>query len=86
MLKQFRALPTERRVKDMLDRDYVWCLAQQRLDDEEELDRLCPACRTRAEEARCPGCGAPVGTPVKESNPNFDWARFERLKQEGGAT
>ena len=52
---------------------------------EEELDRLCPACRARAEEARCPGCGAPVGTPVKESNPNFDWARFERLKQEGGA-
>ena len=70
MLKQFRALPTERRVRDMLDRDYVWCLAQQLLDDE---------------EARCPGCGAPVGTPVKESNPNFDWARFERLKQEGGA-
>lgn len=85
MLKQFRALPTEKRAREMLDRDYLWCLAQQLLDDEEELDRLCPACRARAEENRCPGCGAPVGEPVRENNPNFDWARFEQMKKGGEA-
>ena len=82
----------------MLDRDYVWCLAQQLLDDEEELDRLCPACRARAEEARCPGSqrlflvllGQPGGFPAglqhlqRRQEPQR-WARFERLKQEGGA-
>ena len=50
MLKRFRALPTEARARSMLDRDYLWCLAQELLDQEEELDRLCPACRERAEE------------------------------------
>ena len=42
----------------MRDRDYVWCLSHLALDQEEELERLCPACRARAEEARCPVCGA----------------------------
>lgn len=84
MLKRFRALPTEARARGMLDRDYLWCLAQELLDQEEELDRLCPACRERAEENRCPGCGTPVGERVRESNPRFDWERFERMKRGGG--
>ena len=43
----------------MRDRDYVWCLSHLALDQEEELERLCPACRARAEEARCP-CAGPL--------------------------
>ena len=36
----------------MTDREYLWCVLNLMLDDQEELDRLCPACRARAEEAR----------------------------------
>ena len=34
----------------MTDRDYLWCALNLALDREEELARLCPACRERAEE------------------------------------
>ena len=44
----------------MQDSDYLWCLVNTLLDREEELDRLCPACRTAAEVKSCPSCGQPV--------------------------
>ena len=31
----------------MKERDYLWCLLNQLLDDQEELDQLCPTCRER---------------------------------------
>ena len=34
----------------MTDRDYLWCALNLALDREEELARLCPACREWAEE------------------------------------
>ena len=58
----FGALPTEERAKRMTDRDYLWCALNLALDREEELARLCPACRTQAEEEPCPVCGAPRGS------------------------
>lgn len=64
----------------MTDRDYLWCALNLALDREEELDRLCPRCRQRAEEDACPVCGE-----SRESwghNDGFDLARFERLKGE----
>ena len=48
MLKQFGALPTEERARNMKGRDYLWCLTNLLLDREEELERLCPSCRARA--------------------------------------
>lgn len=66
----------------MKDRDYLWCALNLVLDREEELDRLCPQCRQKAEEEVCPACGQ-----SRESwgrNDGFDWARFERLKGESG--
>ena len=81
MLRQFGALPTEERAKRMLDRDYLWCLAHSLLDREEELSRLCPSCRARAEERRCPVCGAPAQGWEGEANPSFDEERFFRLKE-----
>ena len=65
----------------MKDRDYLWCALNLALDREEELARLCPSCRERAEREPCPVCGAP-----RENwgvNAGFDLARFERMK--GGA-
>lgn len=76
----FGALPTEERAKNMTDRDYLWCALNLALDQEEELDRLCPACRERAEQEPCPVCGTP-----RESwgvNAGFDWTRFQKLKGE----
>lgn len=67
----------------MTDRDYLWCALNLALDREEELARLCPACRAQAEAEPCPVCGAP-----RESwsvNQGFDWARYEALKGGGDA-
>lgn len=69
----------------MKDRDYLWCLVHQLLDREEELGRLCPECRIRAEEKHCPVCGRPAGDWGEgEVNPAFDERRFEELKGGGG--
>lgn len=77
-MRQFGALPTERRAAAMKGRDFLWCLANDLLDREERLERLCPACRTRALEERCPVCGGDRET--WGDNPSFDRARFEALK------
>lgn len=82
MLRQFGALPTEARAKTMKGRDYLWCLANTLVDREEELDRLCPSCRARALEARCPVCGRTE--PEETVNSAFDMERFTRLR--GGET
>ena len=85
MLKQFHALPTEGRAREMKDRDYLWCLVHSLLDREEELERLCPSCRAAAEAEGCPVCGQPSRAWGEGgSNPAFDPERFERLKG-GGA-
>lgn len=81
MLRLFGALPTEERARDMTDRDYLWCALNLLLDREEELSRLCPDCRERAEREPCPVCGE--SRENWGNNPSFDLERFERLK--GGA-
>ncbi len=83
MLRYFRALPTEARVKEMKARDYLWCLLQMARDDEEFLARLCPACRAQAQQEGCPACGAAFLPPTGGENAQFDLGRFEELK--GGA-
>ena len=64
MLKQFGALPTEERAKQMRDSDYLWCLVNGLLDREEELERVLPL-RIRSRliltELALDGDGAPVG-------------------------
>jgi predicted amidophosphoribosyltransferase len=62
----------------MTDRDYLWCALNLLLDGQEELDRLCPACRAQAERETCPVCGVPLDQCGQ--NDGFDWARFEALK------
>ena len=80
VLRAFGALPTEARARAMTDRDYLWCALNLALDREEELDRLCPDCRRKAEAEACPVCG--TGTGHWEHSSGFDLARFERLKGE----
>lgn len=85
MLREFQALPTEPRARGMKDRDYLWCLLHSILDREEELERLCPECRARAEERHCPACGRPAAAWAEgAANAAFDAARFETLKGGGG--
>ena len=65
----------------MTDRDYLFCALHLILDEEEELDALCPACRVRAEEERCPVCGELLGGMGAGINPAFDPERFQRMKR-----
>lgn len=81
MLRAFGALPTEERARAMRERDFVWCLAHMALDREEELARLCPSCRAKAEEDRCPVCGLPAQLWEGAVNPAFDQKRYERMKR-----
>ena len=81
VLKEFGALPTEKRVKAMSGRDYLWCVVNLLLDEEETAACLCPVCRAEAERVRCPVCGRETGEMIREENPAFDWARYETLKE-----
>lgn len=65
----------------MTHRDYLWCAVNLLLDDEERLAQLCPACRERAMEERCPVCGVPTGGDQTGVNPAFDAERFEALRR-----
>lgn len=83
MLRSFSALPTEERVRALKDRDILWCALNLMLDDQEALDSLCPACRARAEEERCPVCGVPLAQAEGCVNGSFDRERFEAVKRGG---
>ena len=76
VLTHFGVLPSEQRAKEMTDGDFLYCVAQMTLDEEESLDRLCPSCRAEAEKERCPVCGAESFA----ENAGFDEKRFEELK------
>ena len=65
----------------MTDRDYLWCLLQMTLDEEEELERMCPTCRLEAQEERCPVCGMPTDSGEGMHNAAFDEERYLRLKR-----
>ena len=62
-------------------REIVPVAAHEMLDHEEAMERLCPECRTRAEEARCSICGAKLGETAGGGNASFDMARFIRMKE-----
>lgn len=81
VLRRFGALPTERRAREMKDRDYLWCLVNELLDQEEELEQMCPACRSRALEGRCTACGGLVWESGAGVNPSFDMERFTAMKE-----
>ena len=64
----------------MKDRDFLWCALNLMLDEEQELDQLCPACREQAMEERCMGCGIPLALTGRHVNAAFDEERFRQLK------
>lgn len=76
VLRAFGVLPSERRAQEMTEADYLYCVMQLTLDEEQELKRLCPECRAKAEQNTCICCGAALA----EENPNFDEKRFEELR------
>ena len=81
VLRAFRALPTEERAKALTGRDLLWCALNLLLDQEEETELLCPACRAEAEKERCPVCGCETGARIWEENTSFDMDWFLRLKR-----
>lgn len=82
VLKAFGVLPSESRAREMTRRDYLYCALHLTLDREEQLNGLCPGCRSRAEGDYCSCCGAPIAGEGGK-NPAFDEKRFEELKRGG---
>lgn len=78
VLRTFGVLPSEQRAKQMTDGDYLYCVLQLLLDEQQELSLLCPGCRERVREPRCPVCGALAA----EQNDSFDMQRYEELKRQ----
>lgn len=78
VMRSMGALPSEQRVKDMTDGDYMYCILNMWLDREEELESLCPQCRRRAMENTCRCCGGDLmgDAGVNES---FDEEKFREL-------
>lgn len=84
VLREFKALPSEERARNLTEGELLWCALQMELDWEERLSELCPACRAEAMERRCPVCGTPEGAfGTAAVNENFDAARFEEMKRRG---
>ena len=81
VLKAFHVLPGEDRAKRMTQREYLYCILQQWLDEEEKLESLCPACRAQAQEKRCTRCGALLTETDGMENTAFDMERYRRLKE-----
>ena len=79
MLKEFHALPTEERAREMKGRDSLWCLVPTLLDREDELERFCPECKSRGAEERGPVGGRPASSWAEGSvNISFDMEKFEQ--------
>ena len=81
MLRTFGALPNEERARSVRGKDLRWCARHMTLDEEEELDRLCPVCRAEAEEGRCPVCGGQAVHGDCGQNAAFDEERFRTLSR-----
>ena len=71
-------LPVKKSVQEKISRK-VWLAVTK----EEAEAALCPSCRAKLGEARCPVCGQETGPVVREENAGFDWARYARLKEGG---
>ena len=92
MLRYAHALPSEQRVQEMTDGDYLYCLLHEMLDREEALESLCPSCRQRAAQLRAKLIIRTIAdakhvhaVAVQEAaagmNAGFDMARFARMKE-----
>lgn len=84
VLKEFGVLPGERRARAMTDREFLYCTLQLWLDEEEKLEGMCPSCRSKAAQARCTVCGAPLADPDGAEgmeNTAFDIERFQSLQK-----
>lgn len=69
----------------MTDGQWLWLFANQLIDNEEHLEKMCPECRNEATSTnKCIRCGK-VLTKDEDRfiNPNFDASRFERLSRDG---
>ena len=74
-------MPGEERARRMKQREYLYCILQQWLDEEEQLENLCPACLAQVQERRCSRCGAPLADTDGMENTAFDMERYRRLKE-----
>lgn len=69
----------------MTDGQWIWLLVNQIIDNEEQLEKMCPDCRNEviSETHKCIRCGKVLTNDNEFINPNFDKSRFDRLSQDG---
>lgn len=67
----------------MTDGQWLWLFVNQIIDNEEQLEKMCPECRNEvtSETKKCIRCGKVL---AKQGfiNPNFDASRFEKLSND----
>lgn len=65
----------------MTDEQWYWLFVNQSIDNDEQLEGMCPDCQREVTSKRCSRCGKPLGAKSipKFTNPNFDAERFEQL-------
>ena len=70
----------------MTDGQWLWLFVNQVIDNEEQLEKMCPDCRNEVTSThKCVRCGKVLANKSEDMfiNPNFDRSRFERLSNGG---
>ena len=70
----------------MTDGQWLWLFVNQIIDNEEQLEKMCPDCRNEVTSThKCVRCGKVLAKKSEDVfiNPNFDQSRFERLSNGG---
>ena len=66
----------------MTDEQWTWLYVNWRMDNDEQLERMCPKCREEAKDnSKCTRCGTKIADDNTFVNPNFDPSRFEKLSK-----
>ena len=74
-------MPSSDNFRNLTDEHWLWLFANQTIDNDEQLERMCPKCKDEATSTdKCIRCGKVL--PNDENrfiNPNFDRSKFEKL-------
>jgi len=69
----------------MTDEQWLWLFVNQAIDNDEQIEGMCPSCQREVTSHNCTRCGKSLGSNDSKGfepqfvNPNFDTERFEVL-------
>ncbi len=66
----------------MTDEQWLWLFANQVIDNDIKLERMCQKCRDEVVAGnKCSRCGRDTHNDAEFVNPNFDKERFAKLSE-----